>query len=98
LKDGKIFSMTSILLQGSESDIRLMFVLAKKLNLQARSLTEGEIKKLLDFPDNVEEEEWSHLSAAQQKGILDAIEQIDEGQGVVHEDVLNKYKKKHGEK
>ena len=39
--------------------------------------------------------EWDNLSLAQQEGIRQAIDDLDKGVSVVHEDVISKYRKKY---
>jgi hypothetical protein len=88
--------MTSILIQGSDSEIRLIAEHAKKLNLQAREISGADLEKFVFSEDQSGDEKWDQLSVSQQKGILDAIKQIEEGLGMVHEDVIQKYKKRYG--
>lgn len=40
-------------------------------------------------------DEWSKLTTEQQKGIIDGIEQIENNQGIAHDEVLKKYKNKY---
>lgn len=40
-------------------------------------------------------DEWSKLTAEQQKGIIDSIEQIENNQGISHKEVMKKYKNKY---
>ena len=40
-------------------------------------------------------DEWSNLTAEQQKGIIDSIEQIENNQGISHKNVMKKYKNKY---
>ncbi len=40
-------------------------------------------------------DEWSNLTAEQQKGIIDSIEQLENNQGTSHNDVIKKYKNKY---
>lgn len=40
-------------------------------------------------------DEWSKLTAEQQKGIIDGIEQIENNQGIAHTEVLKKYRNKY---
>lgn len=42
-----------------------------------------------------EVEEWTLLSEIQKQGIIDAIEEIDSGQGQAHSDVVNEMLKKY---
>lgn len=39
--------------------------------------------------------DWQDLSVAQKQGIQDAINELDEGKGIVHEKVIAKYRKKY---
>ena len=41
--------------------------------------------------------DWDLLSSAQQKGILDAIEQVDSGKGKSHEEVISKISQKYSD-
>jgi len=40
-------------------------------------------------------DEWSKLTAEQQKGIVDGIEQLENNQGIAHDEVMKKYKNKY---
>jgi len=40
-------------------------------------------------------DEWSNLTVGQQKGIIDSIEQLENNQGISHEEVIKKYKNKY---
>jgi hypothetical protein len=42
-----------------------------------------------DIPD------WERLSPAQKQGLMDAIDQLDSGQGVSHKDVIDNLRKKY---
>ena len=39
--------------------------------------------------------DWNELSATQKKGILDAIDQVDSGEGIPTKAVLDKFRKKY---
>jgi hypothetical protein len=39
--------------------------------------------------------DWNELSAIQKKGILDAIDQVDSGEGIPTKAVLDKFRKKY---
>ena len=39
-------------------------------------------------------DEWSELSYTQQKGIIEAIDELSEGKGIPHEEVISKFRKK----
>ncbi len=40
-------------------------------------------------------EEWNKLSKAQQKGLIDAIEEMNSADGIDHGTLMDKYKKKY---
>ena len=40
-------------------------------------------------------DEWSILSYAQQQGLLEAIDELNEGQGIPHEEVISKFRKRY---
>ena len=42
-------------------------------------------------------DEWNDLSSEQQQGILDAIEELNNGKGIPHEQVISKYRKKYSD-
>jgi predicted transcriptional regulator len=42
-------------------------------------------------------DEWNELSEAQKQGLLTGIKQIELGQTVLHEDVMEKYRKKYSD-
>jgi len=51
---------------------------------------------LLNFINSKDDlDEWTKLTTEQQQGIIESIEQLEDNQGVSHETVLNKYKKKY---
>ena len=39
--------------------------------------------------------DWESLSVLQQEGLKDAINDLDAGKGIVHEDVISKYRKRY---
>jgi len=39
--------------------------------------------------------DWESLSVVQKEGLKDAINDLDAGKGIVHEDVISKYRKKY---
>lgn len=41
--------------------------------------------------------EWESLSASQKGGIQEAITEMEEGKGIVHEEVITKYRKKYSD-
>lgn len=42
-------------------------------------------------------DEWNNLTVEQQKGIIDSIEQLDNNQGISHNEVMKKYKNKYND-
>lgn len=45
--------------------------------------------------EEVDTEEWKSLSKVQQKGLLDAIDEMDSSEGIEHKTIIEKYKKKY---
>jgi hypothetical protein len=45
--------------------------------------------------DNDDTEEWNTLTITQQKGLLDAIEEMNSSEGIEHKKVMAKYKNKY---
>ena len=39
--------------------------------------------------------EWDNFSLSQQEGIIQAVDDLDKGVNVVHDDVISKYRKKY---
>jgi hypothetical protein len=39
--------------------------------------------------------DWESLSVVQKEGLKDAINDLDAGKGIVHEDVISKYRKRY---
>jgi hypothetical protein len=51
---------------------------------------------LLNYINSTDDlDEWSKLTAEQKKGIIDGIEQIENNQGIAHNEVMRKYKNKY---
>lgn len=66
------------------------------------SLEKGKLQELYGFVQNYirgskDFEEWDSLSLAQKEGIKEAIKDLDKGVGLVHEEVIAKYRKKHSD-
>ena len=66
------------------------------------SLESSKLEKVYGYLQNIihgdkDLKEWESLSTAQKKGIREAITELDEGGGVVHEEVISKYRKKHSD-
>ena len=45
--------------------------------------------------EEIDTEEWKSLSKVQQKGLLDAIDEMDSSEGIEHKTIIEKYKKKY---
>ncbi len=43
----------------------------------------------------VENHEWNTLSIAKQKGLLDAIDEMNSNEGIEHQNIITKYSKKY---
>ncbi|NOQ25672.1 MAG: hypothetical protein GQ564_09965 [Bacteroidales bacterium] len=51
---------------------------------------------LLNYINSTDDlDEWSKLTAEQQKGIIDGIGQIENNKGIAHNEVMKKYKNKY---
>ena len=66
------------------------------------SLEKGKLQEIYGYVQNYvrgnkDIDEWDSLSLTQQEGIKEAISDLDKGVGVVHEDVITKYRKKHSD-
>ena len=64
------------------------------------SLDKGKLQEIYGYVQNYirgnkDIDEWDSLSLAQQEGILEAIKDLDKGVGILHEDVISKYRKKY---
>jgi len=64
------------------------------------TLEKGKLQEIYGYVQNYirgnkDIDEWDSLSLAQQEGILEAIEDLDKGVGILHEDVITKYRKKY---
>ncbi len=64
------------------------------------SLEKGKLQELYGHVQNYirgnkDIEEWDSLSLSQKAGIKEAINDLNKGVGVVHEDVIAKYRKKY---
>ncbi len=56
----------------------------------------GIILNYLNQKDN--DEEWNKLTEAQKTGLYKAIESVQKGEGILHEDIMNKYRSKYSGK
>ena len=67
---------------------------------QIDSLEKGKLEEfygiLLNYINGQKDiSDWDELSISQQKGILEAIDEIDAGKGIPHKTVLTKFRKKY---
>lgn len=70
--------------------------ICQKINLlDERELNDinGIILNYLNQKDN--EDEWNKLTETQQTGIYKAIDSIQKGEGILHEDLMTKYRSKY---
>ena len=73
-----------------------------KILREIDSLEESKLQEVYGFLQNFirgekELDEWDDLNTAQQQGILDAIEELNDGKGTLHESVIAKYRKKYSD-
>jgi hypothetical protein len=73
-----------------------------KILRQIDSLEESKLQEVYGFLQNFvrgqkDLDEWDDLNTAQQQGILDAIEELNDGKGILHESVIAKYRKKYSD-
>ncbi len=64
------------------------------------SLEISKLKEVYGYLQNIIQgekdiKEWESLSLAQKTGIKEAIDELNEGKGIVHEEVISKYRKKY---
>ena len=73
-----------------------------KILREIDSLEESKLQEVYGFLQNFirgekELDEWDDLNTAQQQGILDAIEDLNDGKGTLHESVIAKYRNKYSD-
>lgn len=73
-----------------------------KILREIDSLEESKLQEVYGFLQNFvrgekDLDEWDDLNLAQQQGILDAIDELNEGKGILHESIIAKYRKKHSD-
>jgi len=71
-----------------------------KIFREIDSLEKGKLQEIYGYLQNYirgnkDMDEWDSLSFAQQEGIPEAIKDLDKGVGILHEDVISKYRKKY---
>ena len=73
-----------------------------KIFREIDSLEKSKLQEVYGFLQNLvrgekDLDEWNDLSSEQQQGILDAIEELNNGKGIPHEQVISKYRKKYSD-
>ena len=68
--------------------------------IKINSLETGKLKEVYGYLQNIIQgekdlQEWESLSPAQKKGIKEAMDEIDTGKGILHEEVILKYRNKY---
>ncbi|MCR9183057.1 MAG: hypothetical protein NXH73_09030 [Flavobacteriaceae bacterium] len=72
-----------------------------KIFRQIETLEKSKLQQVYDLVLNLVKKEptanqWDDLSKSQQQGLLDAIEEMNTSEGVEHQSVIKKYKRKYG--
>lgn len=73
-----------------------------KIIKEIDSLEENKLQEVYGFLQNFirgtkDLDEWNSLSAQQKQGILDAIDELNAGKGILHDKVILKFRKKHSD-
>jgi len=79
----------------STSELKLK--LFREIDTLEKSKLEQIYGLVLNFinNDNDDTEEWNTLTTTQQKGLLDAIKEMNSSEGIEHKKVMAKYKNKY---
>jgi len=86
--------MERLLLKGkSKEDMKLIADLAIKIGMTVEYVANDEDMLTVNEPEALAE--WGRLSAEQQQGLLDAIEELDAGKGEDSEDVIREFRKRY---
>jgi hypothetical protein len=64
------------------------------------SLEQGKLQEVYGYLQNFlrsdkDIDDWDILTVSQKEGLQNAINDLDAGEGIVHEDVVSKYRKKY---
>ena len=64
------------------------------------SLEQGKLQEVYGYLQNIlrsdkDIDDWDILTVSQKEGLQNAINDLDAGEGIVHEDVVSKYRKKY---
>ena len=85
--------MERLLLNGKREDMKLIADLAIKIGITVEYLPDKNTYNTVNEPEALAE--WGNLSANQQQGLLDAIEDVKLNGGKKHEDVMQAMRKKY---
>ena len=78
------------------AELKLMlFRKIDSLDLEKLQEVYGLLENYLN--SHIDMEEWDNLSNEQKQGLYDAISEIDKGNWIAHEDVMEKYRKKYND-
>ena len=78
----------------SISDLKLKIF--RQIDSLEKSRLEEFYELLLNYINGKKDiSDWERFSPAQKQGLMDAIDQLDSGQGVSHKDVIDNLKKKY---
>lgn len=66
------------------------------------SLENGKLQEVYGYLQNYvrgdkDLSDWENLSVAQKEGLIGAINDLDKGKGIVHEEVISNYRKKYSD-
>ena len=73
-----------------------------KIFREIDSLEKGKLQEVYGYLQNFvrgekDVDEWSTLSYNQQQGLIEAIDELNEGLGISHEKVISKFRKKYSD-
>ena len=87
--------MERLLIKGkSKEDMRLIADLAVKIGMTIEYIPDEDMPYMLNEPESLAE--WNRLSPNQQKGLLDAIAELETGLGIPSEIVMKEMREKYG--
>ncbi|MEL1243188.1 hypothetical protein AAEO56_02845 [Flavobacterium sp. DGU11] len=81
-----------VLKSKSKEDIRLIADVARKMGITVEYSFNEDIA-MVEEPEALAE--WERLSPEQQQGLLDAIDELDAGNGEDSEDIIREFRKKY---
>ena len=85
--------MEKLLLNGKKEDMKLIADLAIKIGMTVEYVPHKDIYTTVNDPEALAE--WGNLSASQQQGLLDAIDELDAGKGEDSEDIIREFRKRY---